>query len=407
MNVLILTPEFPPFSLGGVSVHASQIANMICSHSSDNRAVVITLINDKDREDIELERNENREIVRVNIYGKVNCNNEEEQFILQNELIKDGIKFAKEHGMLIDIDLIAVHGNFVAEAAIYSKTLLSVPLIYHAHTTYSFETIDKNGDISSSIITSYEYLLCEKSTHIIVVSEYLKKLLIDYFNTDGNKISIIGKGVDIHSYDVATVGNHNEFKVLYVGRISKEKGIDVLLMAFRLFSRKYNVDSKLIIVGAALDNMFLKEIKQKVSRLSLSDKVVFLGGKTQSEIINIYKSCDLVVVPSYIETFGRVAIEAMASKIPVAVSNVGGLGPLVENMQTGFKFSVGSYTELMHIIELVYNGDVCIENIVKNAYEYVRENFSIDKIFLDTMKVYNEILSERTSNENFGDISAS
>ena len=393
MNILLLSPEYPPFSLGGVSVHASQLTDKLCSDVK-NRVIVITMMNDVNKEDIDVEHRLNKTIVRVNIFGKIqNISNEEEQFALQNRLIRTGIDYLLKKRQLDDIQLITIHGNFLAEAAIYCKEVLKVPMIYHAHTTYSFEIIEEKGDISGSNIATYESLLCINSEHIVAVSEYLKDLISKYFNAPADKISVIGKGIDIEAYDRVTPSKcSGEYKILFVGRISNEKGLDVLLMALRLLTRKLSFVPRLYIVGSAINKEYLEKVKEMISQLALNKQVIFLGAKTQKEIIHEFKSSDLVVVPSYIETFGRVAIEAMAAKVSVIVSDAGGLGPLVENQITGLKFTSGNYVELMNCMYYAMeHPDVC-DKMIQNAYSYVRSLYTIDMIFAQTEKLYEKII---------------
>ncbi|MHB8129129.1 MAG: glycosyltransferase family 4 protein [Mobilitalea sp.] len=392
MKLLLISPEFPPFSLGGVSVHASQLADKLCKESTDNLIYIITLMNDESKSSVDIEENKNQIIIRVNIHDKIiNKIDEEEQYTLQNKIVWDGIKDLLANNFFAGVELITIHGNFLADIAQRFKQHLNVPIIYHAHTTYTFNVLESGREINSSVIATAEYELCQQSEIIISVSDYLKSLFISYFSISVERIEIIGKGIDIDAYDsVLTQKSDKGYKLLYVGRLSQEKGIEVLILALRLLIRK-GYDVKLYIVGAAINQEYLTHLKSTISQLQANPYIVFLGQKNQNEIIEYFKSSNLVIVPSHIETFGRVAIEAMAARVPVIVSDTGGLGPLVEDGVTGFKFTQGQYRELTQkIIEAINHPELC-ESIIDRAYQFVRDYYTLESIYQKTKHVYEEI----------------
>lgn len=405
MNILLITSEFPPFSLGGVSVHSEQLVNEMCVDGKDNKVTIITFMNDRKESDLKVEKNNNKLVVRVNIHGKIGeAKNEEEQYVVQNSLMRTGIDYLLENNLLCDIELITLHGNFLAETAMHLKQILKVPLVYHAHSTYSFDKLKSNKE-EISLIASEEMRLCQNANCIIAVSFYLKMLIVEYFKLPASKIVIIGKGININAYDaVIKDKTWADFRILFVGRISIEKGIEVLLMALRLLLRRKTFQGKLYIVGSAISQDYLEHIKNRIKQLSLENSVFFLGSKTQSEIVKEFKASDLVVVPSHNETFGRVAIEAMAAKVPVIVADVGGLGPLVEEEITGFKFSDGDYIGLMNKILFVYNNPDVSKMVAERAYKYVCDTYTFEKVYTQTIHIYTNVIGGKY--ENISNISA-
>ncbi|MEM7132943.1 MAG: glycosyltransferase [Chloroflexota bacterium] len=135
----------------------------------------------------------------------------------------------------------------------------------------------------------------------------------------------------------------NQKSILFVGRIEPLKGIETLLhAAWLLQSRHADVllPFAVTIVGGKPDALILDEEMARLQdlqyRLGLCDIVHFVGAKAQSALPDYYAAADVVVMPSHYESFGMVALEAMAMGTPVVASNVGGLAHLVRHGETGF-----------------------------------------------------------------------
>ena len=105
-------------------------------------------------------------------------------------------------------------------------------------------------------------------------------------------------------------------KILYVGRISKEKDLNVLAQAFRRLTQTH-ADVELILVG---DGPYLNELKE----LLAGTPSIFTGYREGEQLAAIYASCDLFAFPSATDTFGNVVLEAQASGLPVIVTDSGG-----------------------------------------------------------------------------------
>jgi glycosyltransferase involved in cell wall biosynthesis len=115
-------------------------------------------------------------------------------------------------------------------------------------------------------------------------------------------------------------------RLIYVGRVSKEKDLDVLASAYRQL-RDARVQVELFIVG---DGPYTKTLAEVLP------DAVFTGYLAGDDLANAYASADVFVFPSTTDTFGNVIIEAQASGLPVVVSDIGGPKELVENGVNGF-----------------------------------------------------------------------
>jgi len=137
--------------------------------------------------------------------------------------------------------------------------------------------------------------------------------------------------------------NHPPVRLLYVGRLVKNKGLDILLSALpSLNSDKWSLS----IVGEGEEENTLKKLS---TDLGLSNRVIFYG--YQKEIEKFYSSHDILVVPSLEEPFGRIIIEAMQFEMAVVASNAGGPSEIIENEKDGLLFEPGNVHALKQAVD--------------------------------------------------------
>jgi glycogen(starch) synthase len=177
--------------------------------------------------------------------------------------------------------------------------------------------------------------------------------------------------------------------VLYVGRLVYEKGIHVLINAVpKVLGR---VNAKFIIVGSG----YMKEQLLNIVRsMRLEHKVLFMGFVDDETLLRLQKCADVSVVPSLFEPFGIVALEAMAAKSPVVVSDTGGLSEIVDHDATGFKAYPNNPESLAWGITKILIDENYRNYIRENAHRKVQEKYDWEKIAQQTKQVYKAVLGE-------------
>ncbi len=178
------------------------------------------------------------------------------------------------------------------------------------------------------------------------------------YKADTRRVEVVPPGVDTGRFYPIPLDEAREFvrvgcgdrMILYVGRIEPLKGIDSLLEAIAILHRKGRLGDRpvcLAIIGgdpdASPDQMTaeMSRLQSLRESLGIRDLVTFLGRRDQDTLPYYYSAAELVVVPSHYESFGLVALEAMACGKPVVASETGGLVYLVRDGETGFHVPVG------------------------------------------------------------------
>jgi len=155
-------------------------------------------------------------------------------------------------------------------------------------------------------------------------------------------IQVVPNGVDASEFCLSSEWPNDDGYILFVGRLVAQKGVDLLLQAFAVILRRWP-QSKLVIVGDGDLELYLKRL---VRYLGIGHRVRFVNWQTGPALVEFFQRSQAVVVPSYYEPFGMVALEAMACGRPVVVSEVGGLSEIIEDGIHGYLIPRGDYLEL-------------------------------------------------------------
>jgi len=244
----------------------------------------------------------------------------------------------------------------------------------------------------------------------IIVSTLAEQTQLRFlYQADDRKLEIIPPGVDTdHFYPIAAdeaklfVGlKPDDRMVLFVGRIEPLKGVETLIRA--MSSLKLQASRRpvhLAIIGgepgASPQQMTaeMMRLQRLCDDLALDQTVVFLGKRAQDTLQYYYSAAEVVVMPSHYESFGMVALEAMACGTPVIASEVGGLGFLVRDGETGFTVPDGEPDQLCDRLTLLLGDHELRARMGQAAAEYAHQ-YSWDKIARQIAAVFDEVVRDR------------
>ena len=270
-------------------------------------------------------------------------------------------------------DLIHSHYWLSAEVARTLGPRWRVPRIQMFHTLglVKREVMDEDLDGESDVRIAIEQRAVRESAAIVAASDIEVGELLDLYDADRGKLHVIPCGVDpnvfrpIRQVDAREKLGRDQCErlILFVGRIEQIKGIDVLLRALGLLFFRHpelRTDVCLVVVGGALDpgddapeTEKILELRRLVHQHRMEANVAFVGSRDQESLALYYAAADVCAVPSLTESFGLVALEAMACGTPVVGTRVGGLQKLIEDGESGLLVPAGDYQALAEAIAQV------------------------------------------------------
>lgn len=384
MKILMLTWEYPPRVVGGISKVVYDLSHKMVKEGNE-----VTVVTYKDGDNVKYYENDKGvEVYRVDNY-MIRPNNFIDWIMQLNfNMITKANEIINKNGKF---DVIHAHDWLVAYSAKSIKESYNIPLISTIHATESGRNSGIH-DETQRYINDSEWMLTYESSEVIVNSNYMKNEVQRLFGLPYDKINVIPNGVNLQLFSNVNVdydfrrqyAMDNEKIILYVGRLVYEKGIQNLIAAMPKVLDRYH-DSKLIICGRG---GMIDELREQVKYLGIENKVYFAGYCDSKKMQKMYKCADVAVFPSTYEPFGIVAIESMLSGTPTIVSDVGGLNEIVEHGVTGMKSYAGNANSIADsVLALLFDPKLCA-NISQNAIKKVKENYNWAKITDNTYYVY-------------------
>jgi len=261
-----------------------------------------------------------------------------------------------------------------------------VPLLHMFHTLGYFKNRAAKvvGEKEPGVRLQVERQLLADADHITASSQREKVDMIWACGARPNRITVVPCGVDIRMFrpldPVAAkkrLGLTDKKMILFVGRIDPVKGIDTLLKAMVIMNRKMGsgLDAEILIVGGDKDSADysgdgeISRLKRLTGELGINDTVTFLGAQRQDLLPFYYSAAEACVLPSRYESFGMVALEAMACGTPVIASKVGGLTSLIQDERSGFVVPEGNERALAERIRLLLDNPALRKTLGWHARE--------------------------------------
>ena len=297
---------------------------------------------------------------------------------------------------LVDFDVMHVHDWLAAFSGITFKHYTKKPMVLTVHSTEVGRAQGLHSPDSFSI-NGIEWWATYEADRVIVCSHSMKEEICNHFNLPEEKVDIIPNAIDSSKYQISVdrgairqrygVG-WGEKMILCVGRLVPQKGVEYFIRAIPLIARRHP-EAKYIIVGEGWSRDILEA---EVKATGHANKIRFTGFASDTEVINLMTSADALIVPSIYEPFGIVALEGMATGVPVVASKVGGLAEVIEHEKTGLFVYPRNIESIAWGIDKILSDPDHARWLTENAKEKLHKAYSWEAVAMKTVEVYRKVV---------------
>lgn len=401
MKALLLTNEYPPYVYGGAGVHVEYLSREL------SRLMPVDVRSFGDQA---IER-ENLRVTGLGAdAGAFDCPKQLRGIFaaLQRNILANGIH--------IDADVVHCHTWYTHFAGILAKLNYGIPLVVTVHSLeplrpWKREQLGGGYDFSCWV----EKTAMEMADAVIAVSAGTRSDILQNFNVDPARIQIVYNGIDLDEYRKVDATpalqrygvRTDQPYVLFVGRITRQKGIMHLVDAIRHMDAGFQV---VLCAGAPDTPEIAAEMKAAVTAMQAQREGIFWIDEMvdKQTIIQFYSGADVFCCPSIYEPFGIINLEAMACETPVVAAAVGGIPEVVIHDQTGFLVPLAQSQQspfqplspenfakdlAFEINRLMANPDLRREFAIAGR-KRVEEVFSWKSIAAETAALYKSLVSK-------------
>lgn len=400
MKALFYTREFPPYVYGGAGVHVEYLADELAKLME----IDVRCFGDQD------DKSENLTVKGFPFDNPI--------FDGADDKLKSVFKTLSTCIQMnadpIDADVVHCHTWYAHFAGIITKLCYGTPLVITTHSLeplrpWKREQLGRGYDASSWV----EKTAIEMADALIAVSEETKEDVLKHFNVDENKVHVIYNGINLQQYittsETSTLDEYGVDKtkpyVLFVGRITRQKGIIHLVNAIKYI----DPDTQIVLCAGAPDTKEIgiemedavNEVKKTRDNVIWIDKMV-----TKEEIIQLYSHAEVFCCPSIYEPFGIINIEAMACDTAVVASAVGGIKEVVVHGETGLLIPLEQQTvapfepidpdkfakDLANGVNKVIGDKTLRETMAKNGRKRVEDHFDWIAIAKQVEELYKSLI---------------
>lgn len=281
------------------------------------------------------------------------------------------------------------HAHSASSAAVMKAAswFTRVPTLVTVHTNHVFE---KSWTLKK-ILHRVMFLETKYTQEVSIAENFLKATNVN------EGIHIVPYGIDPTPFDALPVQRHPEqFNVLFVGRMDHQKGIDILLKAAKkvVDSNDFIQSHKDFMLHLAGEGPDKKSFQALVQKLGLGKYVRFYGLVTGEDLIRLYKSCDLFVLPSRIEALPLSVLEAACARLPVLATHTGDLRQVVLENVNGHLVEPEDVDELAYYLEY-YAGNPHLEALGEGSYQVATQEYAWEKTVEKMLRIYETLLTHK------------
>lgn len=403
MNALIYTNEYPPYNYGGAGVHVEYLSRELSK--LPDLDVDVRAFGDQDEPNLPL---------KVKGYP-LNTDNYGAPKHLHS-IFASSQRAISYNADGNQADVVHCHTWYTHLAGIMTKMNYGIPLVVTGHSLeplrpWKREQLQGGYDFSCWV----EKTALEMADAVVAVSEGTKTDILKHFNVSSDKVHVIYNGIDTEEYKPVdptpaltkfNIPNDKPF-VLFVGRITRQKGIIHLVEAIQYMHEGYNV---VLCAGAPDTKEIAAEMKAAVNQASKEREGIYWIDEmvNKTDIIQLYSGAAVFCCPSIYEPFGIINLEAMACETPVVGSMVGGIPEVVVHDETGFLVPVAQQNEspfaplhptayakdLAHQVNRLMEDPEKRERFAKAGRKRAVEQFSWTSIAQQTRDLYESLIKK-------------
>jgi alpha-maltose-1-phosphate synthase len=407
LEIVILTNEYPPHIYGGAGVHVKYLSRELARLEDSRHAFRILCFGEQ-----------KEEAGRFSVEGVQAGWNFPSQDPRHQKFLETLYRNLFMTGSVKRADILHCHTWYTYLAGCLMKQIFGAPLVI---TTHSLEPHRpwKEEQLGSAYRASawLEKTAYENADGVIAVSGFMKEEVKNLYGVPPEKIRVISNGIDGEEYkptfDPSVLRryhiNPDKPFLLFVGRITRQKGVVHLLQAIPRFSP----GTQVVLCAGAPDNEEIgREISQKVAevRAKVGNEILWVEQWVpRGDLIVLLSHASVFICPSIYEPFGIINLEAMACGTPVVASAVGGIPEAVIHGQTGFLVSFEPRStedfeprdpqrlakDLAEAVNRLFQAPEEARRMGLKARERVEKYFSWTEIARQTLDFYRELAGNR------------
>jgi glycosyltransferase involved in cell wall biosynthesis len=260
--------------------------------------------------------------------------------------------------------------------------------------------------LGERVVRLVEGFTMRASNAVVALNKTMYRAIVEKASVNGDKVVIIPNGVDVDYFKPGLRNGEllSRFKleegnyILFVGRVSPEKGVHLLLKAFSYIVQE-SVHVKLVIAGpltssfsASGTSPYARAIVEYAKR-RLPGRIIFTGAVNRNELRVLYSNALFLVLPSLAEAFPMVLIEAMASGTPPIGSTAGGIPDVITDGVNGLLFKKGDWKDLATKMLMLINDETLRNKLAAKARETAVEKYSWQVVASRIKHIYDRIIT--------------
>jgi glycogen synthase len=385
VRVLLLSREYPPHVYGGAGVVVDHLSRALARHA----AVEVRCFGDQAVPGPPL---------RVRGYAPWErlAGGPEVAYAPALEALSVGLAMARDP---VAADVVHTHTWYVGLGGMLTQAIHDLPLVVTLHSMEPLRPwkADQLGT-GYAVSTWAERLAVERAERVIAVSAQMRADILSHFQVAPERVVVIHNGVDADAFrrtearEVLARHQVREPYVLFVGRISEQKGIFQLLEAARALPDEVS----LVLCASSPDTPELAARLQ--AAVAGRPRVQWINAMLPvSEVVQLYSHAAVFACPSIYEPFGLINLEAMACGTPVVASRVGGIPEVVVDGETGWLVPPGDPAALAEALRVSLADPTRARRMGEAGRRRVEAHFSWDRIAEHTLAVYRDAIAAKAA----------